>query len=78
MIAKLITILLLSLLLVLAALFMLAKAKKEQLGKLYTIASSVAAAFGIVIFVFGLTAGIMISLCMEEVSIPDLALMAIV
>ncbi len=44
---------------VMAGLFMLAKSKKEQLGRMYTIASSVAVAFGTLIFVFGITAGIL-------------------
>ena len=54
-----IPILLLAMIVVLAGLFMLAKAKKEQLGRTYVIASSVAAGFGVLVFVFGITAGIL-------------------
>ncbi len=61
---KLVIVLLLAILVVLAALFMLAKSKKEQLGRLYVIVSSVAAAFGILVFVFGITAGCLV--CMKR------------
>lgn len=54
-----IPVLLLSMIVMLAGLFMLAKSKKEQLGKMYIIASSVATGFGILVFVFGITAGIL-------------------
>lgn len=54
-----IPVLLLALLVVLAGLFLLAKAKKEQLGRTYVIASTVATAFGVLVFVFGITAGIL-------------------
>lgn len=54
-----IPILLLSMIVMLAGLFMLAKAKKEQLGRTYVIASTVAAGFGVLVFVFGITAGIL-------------------
>lgn len=54
-----IPVLLLAMLVVLAGLFLLAKAKKEQLGRMYVIASTVATTFGILVFVFGITAGIL-------------------
>jgi hypothetical protein len=54
-----IPVLLLAMLVVLAGLFMLAKAKKEQLGRTYVIASTVATGFGVLVFVFGITAGIL-------------------
>lgn len=57
----LIPVLLLAILVVLAGLFMLAKAKKEQLGRTYVIASTVAAGFGVLVFIFGLTAGILMA-----------------
>ncbi|HYG51656.1 MAG TPA: hypothetical protein VD905_12175 [Flavobacteriales bacterium] len=57
-----IPVLLLALLVLLAGLFMLAKARKENLGRAYIWASYVAAGFGVLVFVFGITAGILMAI----------------
>lgn len=54
-----IVVLLLAALVVLASMYMIAKTKKDQLGKGFLIVSYVMAGFGVLVFVFGITAGIL-------------------
>jgi len=64
MILNLITVLLLAVLVTIGSLFLLAKAKKEALGRTYTIAAYIGGIFGTLVFVHGITAAILFG-CMH-------------